>query len=66
MHEETGSLRTASTAIFLPSIGRVIDTATEGDRDISQLVEHTIYIPQTPSYSSPSSKWSPYNSSPTT
>ncbi len=28
--------------------GRVIAIATEGDPDIAQLVEHTIYIPQAP------------------
>jgi glucosamine--fructose-6-phosphate aminotransferase (isomerizing) len=28
--------------------GRVIAIATEGDREIGQLVEHTIYIPQAP------------------
>ena len=28
--------------------GRVIAIATEGDHEISQLVEHTIYIPQAP------------------
>jgi len=46
--------------------GRVIAIAIQGDSQIASQVEHTIYIPPAPEPSSPSSRSSPCNSSPTT